>query len=208
MADPGRGTVHGDKEPQKLRPAIFLDRDGVIVQNRPDHVKSWSEVEFLDGALDSLAQLAASPLAIVVVSNQGAVGRGLMTLEQAWEVQNKIVRAIERSGGRIDASYLCPHHPEAGCECRKPAPGMLLQAARELDLDLPRSWLVGDAASDLQAARAVGARGILVRTGRGSKQDVASLSGWNGGCTVVDDLSAAVQFITERGSSDLTRSNP
>jgi D-glycero-D-manno-heptose 1,7-bisphosphate phosphatase len=188
-----------------LRPAVFLDRDGVIVENRPDHVKSWSEVRFLDGAFESLVRLAASPLAVVIVSNQGAVGRGLMTLQQAWSVQNEIVRAIECHGGRIDASYLCPHHPDAGCDCRKPSPGMLLQAARELDLDLPRSWLVGDAVSDLQAARAAGARGIFVRTGRGNEQELQRFSAPAGRCATVDDLAAAVRLIVETESSELAR---
>jgi D-glycero-D-manno-heptose 1,7-bisphosphate phosphatase len=191
-----------------VSPAVFLDRDGVIVENRPDHVKSWSEVRFLDGAFKSLAILAASPLAVVVVSNQAAVGRGLITLQQAWDVQNEIVCAIQGNGGRIDASYLCPHRPEDGCECRKPAPGMLRRAAEELDLDLSRSWLVGDAVSDLEAAHAVGCRGILVRTGRGRSQELANLSEWNNPCDVVDDLPAAVQLIAEATFSELTRRSP
>lgn len=94
------------------------------------------------------------------------MGRGLLDEEIAWQLQRQIVAEITVAGGRIDASYLCPHHPQAGCDCRKPAPGMLLRAARELDLDLSRSWLVGDALSDLEAARVAGVRGILVRTGR------------------------------------------
>jgi D-glycero-D-manno-heptose 1,7-bisphosphate phosphatase len=178
-----------------MRAAIFLDRDGVIVENRPDHVKSWAEVRFLNGAFESLAQLAALPAAVVIVSNQGAVGRGLITLEQAWDVQNQMVRAIEVCGGRIDASYLCPHHPDDGCDCRKPAPGMLRQAAKELQLDLARSWLVGDAVSDLQTARAAGARGILVRTGRGADCEAKLSAEWRDDYTVVEDLSAAVRFI-------------
>ncbi len=191
-----------------MKTAVFLDRDGVIIGNRPDHVKTWAEVRFLDGAFDALSQLAALPLAVVVVSNQGAVGRGILTLEQAWEVQSKIVEAVRSRGGRVDASYLCPHHPDAGCACRKPAPGMLQQAARELGLDLERCWLVGDAVSDLQAARTVGARGILVRTGRGREQEIESLAGWNGRCAVVDDLPAAVRLIAEAECAELARSSP
>jgi len=188
-----------------MRPAIFLDRDGVIVENRPDHVKSWSEVRFLDGAFRALAQLAASPLAVVVVSNQGAVGRGLMTLEQAWDIQNEIVRAIEARGGRIDASYLCPHHPDDGCECRKPAPGMLRQAAKELDLDLSHSWLVGDAVGDLQAADAAGCRGVLVRTGRGIDQEKRLPAELRGRWDVADNLAAAVRLILDETFSHVAQ---
>jgi D-glycero-D-manno-heptose 1,7-bisphosphate phosphatase len=183
-----------------LTPAVFLDRDGVIVENRPDHVKSWAEVRFLDKTFDAMARLTETPTAVVIVSNQAVVGRGIITLEQAWDVQDQIVRAIEARGGRIDASYLCPHHPDDGCLCRKPAPGMLRQAAEELGLDLKHSWLVGDAITDMQAGQAVGARCILVRTGRGAEQEAklhaerkdAAVSIH---CTVVDDLAAAVQLI-------------
>jgi D-glycero-D-manno-heptose 1,7-bisphosphate phosphatase len=191
-----------------VREAVFLDRDGVIIQNRSDHVKTWAEVRFLDGVFDALAQLAALPLAVVVVSNQGAVGRGILTLERAWELQRQIVAAVTSCGGRIDASYLCPHHPDAGCLCRKPAPGMLQQAARELGLELRRCWMVGDALSDLEAARAAGARGILVRTGRGRDQELGLLPEWNGRFAAVEDLSAAVRLIAEAEFSELTESSP
>jgi D-glycero-D-manno-heptose 1,7-bisphosphate phosphatase len=177
-----------------MRSAVFLDRDGVIIENRPDHVKSWSDVRFLDGSLAAMRRLAAAPLAIVIVSNQAVVGRGLLDEEVAWQLQRQVVAEIAAGGGRIDASYLCPHHPQAGCPCRKPAPGMLLQAAQDLDLDLRRSWLVGDAVSDLEAARAAGVRGILVRTGRGAEQQNL-LSGPIASCLVVADLAAAVEKI-------------
>jgi D-glycero-D-manno-heptose 1,7-bisphosphate phosphatase len=177
-----------------MRAAVFLDRDGVIIENRPDHVKAWSEVRFLEGSLAALRRLAAAPLAIVIVSNQAVVGRGLLDEEVAWQLQRQLVAEIAAGGGRIDASYLCPHHPQAGCVCRKPAPGMLLQAARDLRLDLRRSWLVGDAVSDLQAAHAAGARGILVQTGRGAEQEKLLLTS-AGPWPVVTDLPAAVEEI-------------
>jgi D-glycero-D-manno-heptose 1,7-bisphosphate phosphatase len=176
-----------------MRAAVFLDRDGVIIENRPDHVKTWSEVRFLEGSPAAIRRLAAAPLAVVIVSNQAVVGRGLLDEKMAWQLQRQLVAEIVAGGGRIDASYLCPHHPQAGCACRKPAPGMLLQAARDLRIDLRRSWLVGDAVSDLQAARAAGARGILVRTGRGAEQENL-LSGPNE-WPVVADLAAAVETI-------------
>jgi D-glycero-D-manno-heptose 1,7-bisphosphate phosphatase len=164
----------GVKEPSKSmlsRRAIFLDRDGVIIENCPNHVKTWDDVKFLDGVFAALRRLADSTVAVVVVSNQGAVGRGMMSLDAAWEIQNRIVAAIEERGGRIDASYICPHHPDDGCDCRKPSPGMILSAAKDLNLDLTQSWLVGDAITDLEAASAAGIRGIMVRTGRGIAQE-------------------------------------
>jgi D-glycero-D-manno-heptose 1,7-bisphosphate phosphatase len=175
--------------------AVFLDRDGVIVENRPAYIKSWDDVEFLPGSLDALRRLAASPYAVVIVTNQSAVGRGIVSLEQAESIHRRIVAEIVRQGGRIDASYLCPHSPLDGCSCRKPAPGLLLQAAKDLGLDLPHSYLVGDALSDLQAAQAAGVRGFLVLTGRGAAQ--AALGGLSPetGNSVVADLSEAVARI-------------
>jgi D-glycero-D-manno-heptose 1,7-bisphosphate phosphatase len=181
-----------------LRSAIFLDRDGVIIENRPDHVKSWAEVQFLDGAFEALRRLAASSAAVVIISNQGAVGRGLMALETAWELQNRIVAEIREQGGRIDGSYICPHHPNDGCDCRKPAPGMILQAAGELDLDLSRSWLVGDAVTDLMAAQAAGISAVLVKTGRGADQQQLLAKPSGGSWPIAADLPAAVDFILQQ----------
>jgi D-glycero-D-manno-heptose 1,7-bisphosphate phosphatase len=180
------------------RPAAFLDRDGVIIEDREDYATSWPEVRFLDGAIDALRRLARSPLAIVIVSNQAAVGRGLITLDAAGNLHERIVAEIQSCGGRIDASYLCPHHPDAGCACRKPLPGMLHRAARELDLRLEDSWLVGDALRDMEAAARAGARGILVRTGRGAEQAAHAAQGTLGGVPVVADLAAAVDLILGR----------
>ena len=173
----------------------------MIIENRPDHVKSWSEVRFLAGSPAAMKRLAASRRAIVIVSNQAVVGRGLLDERAAWQLQRQIVAEIAARGGRIDASYLCPHHPQMGCVCRKPAPGMLLQAARDLDLDLSRSWLIGDAWSDLQAARAAGVRGILVRTGRGAEQQNL-LPKPGESWLVVADLAAAVEIILGPSGED------
>jgi D-glycero-D-manno-heptose 1,7-bisphosphate phosphatase len=178
-----------------MQRAVFIDRDGVIIENRDDYVLSWSEVRFIPGALEALAKLGRSSLAVVLVTNQSAVGRGLISLQEAQEINRRVVAEIRAHGGRMDAVYMCPHHPDEGCACRKPAPGMLLQAARELDLDLASSTLIGDALTDLSAARAAGVRGVLVLTGRGSDQ--AGLHGAlsPGDGTPAADLAAAVDDI-------------
>ncbi len=148
-------------------PAVFLDRDGVIIENRHDYVKSWDEVQFLPGALEALRQLSETSYRIVMVTNQSAVGRGIITHSEAVSINERILAVIESHGARIDAVYMCPHHPDDGCACRKPRPGMLFEAQERHALDLERSFLVGDAASDIAAANAVGVKGILVLTGRG-----------------------------------------
>lgn len=154
-----------------MKKAIFLDRDGVIIENVSTYVRSWSDVHFLPGALTALARLAELPLSIVLVTNQSVVGRGLISFDAAVEINRLLVDQICAAGGRIDGVFLCPHAPQAGCACRKPQPGLLLQAAKALSLDLPSSIMIGDALSDLEAGRAAGiARNILVLTGRGAQQ--------------------------------------
>lgn len=177
------------------RPAVFLDRDGVIIENRDRYVRAWEDVEFLPGALEAVRRLAETRYAIVVVTNQSAVGRGLVALERARDIEERVEAEIERSGGRIDAGYLCPHAPAAGCACRKPRPGMLLRAAADHGLDLTESWMVGDARTDLDAGRAVGARSLLVRTGRGADQAARF------GLPSVPDLTAAVAAVLSQSQS-------
>ena len=179
-----------------MRPGILLDRDGVINKNRPDHIKCWSEFEFLPGTLDALRSLATLGLPIAVVTNQSVIGRGLASQGTIEDIHERMLAVVRATGGRIDGVWYCPHAPGAGCECRKPAPGLLIAAATALNFDLHRSFLVGDAVSDMQAALAVGAYPIMVRTGRGvlmqpqtrALHDVPEFA-------LVDDLQAAVDWV-------------
>ena len=185
QVDPGR----------QRRPAVFLDRDGVLNQNRADYVRTWQRVEFLPGVFAAMQRLAASPFVVVVVTNQSAVGRGLMTVDGLAAINQGIVQRVRQAGGRVDAVYACPHTPEDGCHCRKPLPGMLLQAAQDLAIDLDQSYLVGDAVSDVQAALAAGSRPLLVRTGRGAKQAQGLAVHGLRHVPVLADLAAAVDWI-------------
>lgn len=151
----------------RQRRAVFLDRDGVINENRADYVKSWDELVFLPGAFEALRLLAASPLAVVVITNQSAIGRGLVTQTTVEEINRRLVEEVSRQGGRVDRLNFCPHRPDEDCGCRKPKPGLLLGAAQASDIDLAHSYVVGDSFDDLVAGWAVGCRGALVLTGRG-----------------------------------------
>ena len=154
-----------------LYPALLLDRDGVLIENREEYVLSWADVEIYPGALEALARAGRSPYKIVIVTNQSAIGRGLISLQKAEEINQQLLKKIEAVGGRVDGVFMCPHAPEEGCTCRKPQPGLLFQAAQALSLDLSRSILIGDALSDIRAAQAAGIpQTILVRTGRGKSQ--------------------------------------
>lgn len=154
-----------------MHPAIFLDRDGVINENRPHYVRSWQDVILIPQAINALRAIASWPYKIIVVTNQSPIGRGILTLAEAETINQQIQAAVQAQGGRIDALFLCPHTPDEDCLCRKPKPGMLLQAAQRYDLDLSRSIMVGDALSDVAAGRSAGVRAAaLVLTGRGREQ--------------------------------------
>lgn len=152
-------------------PALLLDRDGVIIENRPNYVRSWADVEIYPQALKALAMIYHSPYKIVIVTNQSAVGRGMVSFAEVHHINNLLIQEITRAGGRIDGIYICPHTPQDNCTCRKPKPGLLRQAAHDLSLDLLHSIMIGDALSDLQAGDSAGIpRLALVATGRGKSQ--------------------------------------
>ena len=177
------------------RGAIFLDRDGVINADRPDHVRSWEEFALLPGAVEALRELACAQMPIVVITNQSAISRGLVSFEVAESINRRLMALIASEGGRIEAVAWCPHRPEEQCGCRKPEPGLLTYAAKALNLDLSRSYLVGDAASDIAAGMAAGCKTLLVLTGRGAAQRANVEERWGSNCLVVPDLAAAARWI-------------
>jgi D-sedoheptulose 7-phosphate isomerase len=146
-----------------VRPAIFLDRDGVINERvAKGYVTSWEQFRFIDGMVEAIASLATLDLPIIVVSNQACIGKGLLNEPALESITRRFVADIQRGGGRVDAVYYCPHRPDEKCGCRKPNPGLLEQAGRDWQIELGRSVMVGDSASDLDAAAAVGCGAILV----------------------------------------------
>jgi D-glycero-D-manno-heptose 1,7-bisphosphate phosphatase len=181
-------------------PAIFLDRDGVIIENRPDYVRRWEDVHFYPQALEALASIRNSRYKIVIVTNQSPVGRGLISLETVMKIQQRIVETITLHGGRIDGSFICPHAPQDHCECRKPKPGLFYQAAEALNLDLGASYLIGDALSDVLAGQAAGlAQVVMVRTGRGADQENLSRPAELKPFLTFDTLSEALAALLQNG---------
>lgn len=179
------------------KPAIFLDRDGVIIENRPDYVRNWADVEILKPALDALVWLSDQPYLIVIVTNQSAVGRQIISQNQAEEINRHLIEKITTTGGRIDAVFMCPHAPSENCACRKPKPGLIQQAALELQIDLKNSIMIGDAMTDIQAGERAGVgKAALVLTGRGQTQlsmpDFTSLASFQ----IQANLLTAVEAFT------------
>jgi D-glycero-D-manno-heptose 1,7-bisphosphate phosphatase len=178
-------------EPSR-RPAIFLDRDGVLNVNRADYVKTIAEVEFIPGALAAVARATRAGWPIVVITNQSIIGRGLVSAATVAGIHAHLRAAVEAAGGQLAGIYFCPHAPAEICDCRKPLPGLLHQAAEALGLDLARSVMIGDAVSDAQAGLAAGAQAMLVRTGRGAGQAAGLAPAGLAYVPVVADLAAAI----------------
>lgn len=148
--------------------AVFVDRDGVICQNRDDHVKSWAEFAFIPGSIEAIASLTRAGLRVFVATNQAIVGRGLISKRQLDQIHASMLDVLAGAGGRVEAVLVCPHHPDDHCACRKPLPGLFTEAATTHKIDLGASFVVGDHTNDLEAGRAAGAATVLVRTGRGA----------------------------------------
>ena len=153
---------------------VFLDRDGTL-NHDPGYLKSPSELKLLPGVGPALARLKAAGARLVVITNQSGVGRGLLTLKDLEAIHARLEGLLEQDDAALDAIYFCPHHPDAGCRCRKPARGMVDRAVSELQLDLRRSYLIGDHAKDIQLAKTVGSKGILVTSGRVDEQAINML---------------------------------
>ena len=189
-----------------MRGCVFLDRDGVI-NEEVDYLHDPDRVVLVEGAAAAIAALGAAGLAVVVATNQAGIARGMYTERDLGAVTARIAELLAPAGARLDATYFCPHHPEAGvgaylraCRCRKPGPGMLEQAAAELGLDLARSAMVGDKASDLEAARAAGCAAVLVRSGYGAREEarLAAEDRAELADAVFDSLAAAVPWLLAR----------
>jgi D-glycero-D-manno-heptose 1,7-bisphosphate phosphatase len=175
--------------------AIFLDRDGVINENRADHVKCWDEFSFLPGALSALRWLHLAGFHVFVVTNQAIVSRRIVTAQTIEEINARMALQVILHGGHISDIRYCPHDSDQGCECRKPSPGMLLDLAAHWHVDLHHAYLVGDAWTDIAAGRTVNSRCILVQTGRGNDQALLPQARQFPADHVAADLASAVSWI-------------
>ena len=183
-----------------MTPAVFLDRDGTIIDD-VGYLDRVDGVALYPWSADALRLLRRGGFAIVVITNQSGVARGLYAESAVHEVHAHLAEALGRGGAVVDAWYHCPHHVDAvdaayrlDCDCRKPKPGMLVKAAADLGLDLARSVVVGDRWSDVAAARAVGAAGVLVRTGVGAREERTPEAGLTADA-IVPSLAEAASWI-------------
>lgn len=186
-----------------MRRAVFLDRDGTIVEEA-GYLDRLERMVFFPFSVDAIRVLNRGGFAVVVVTNQAGIARGIVREAFVAEAHRHIAQRVEAGGARIDGFYYCPHYPQGvverhvrSCDCRKPQPGLLRQAAADLDLDLSKSFVVGDRWHDVAAGQAVGARGVLVRTGLGRREEASPEPGTHPDA-IVDDLAAAAGWILQQ----------
>ena len=179
------------------KPAAFLDRDGTLIDER-GYLGDPGRIRFYPSVVPALKRLRKAGYRLVVISNQSGVGRGYFTMDTLKKVNRRFLQLLRSRGVRIDGVYFCPHLPAAGCSCRKPAPGMAKKAARDLALDVRRSFVIGDQVRDLQLARRVGATGVLVLTGAGraSRRKAKRLA-----AKVTSNVGTASVWIAEQGGT-------
>jgi D-glycero-D-manno-heptose 1,7-bisphosphate phosphatase len=183
---------------------VFLDRDGVLIEE-VGYLSGPDQARLVSGAAEAVARLNRLGVPVVVVTNQAGVARGRFAEERVGEVHRYLGDLLARAGAAVDRWYYCPHHPTAGlgpyrveCDCRKPRPGMLLTAASELGLDLPRSFLIGDKLSDLEAGARAGCTTLLVRTGYGAEVAPRVRLGRFNLEHVADDLAGGIAWCLPR----------
>lgn len=188
------------------RPAVFLDRDGTLIEER-DYLARVEQLALVPGAAAALRALHAAGFALVVVTNQSGIARGLFDEETLAAIHAELARQLAVEGVALDGIYVCPHHPNVGlppyrssCDCRKPRPGLIRRAIDELGLALEGSFVVGDSARDLEAGAALGIPGVLVRTGKGRDEE-RRLAAAGTPCQLVDDdlPQAARRMLAARG---------
>lgn len=174
-----------------MRPAIFLDRDGTLNVEK-HYLYKRDDWEWTDGAIEALKRFQDAGFALVVITNQSGIARGYFSAQDVEMLHQWVTAQLAPHGIIIDGFYYCPHEPDITgvCDCRKPLPGMLLRAAKELNLDLKNSWMIGDKASDIQAGMAAGTKTLMVRTGYGM-QEAPKMPNQ----LIVTNLSAAADYI-------------
>ncbi|MCQ2379589.1 MAG: HAD family hydrolase [Victivallaceae bacterium] len=180
------------------RRALFLDRDGVVIKQIA-YLKDAALAELEKGVADGIKRIHEAGHLAVVITNQSGIARGMFTMEDVERIHDKIQKMLlETNGERIDAFYICPHHPsfDLDCDCRKPKPGLILQAARELDIDISKSTMCGDKFDDLLCGRNAGCmESVMVRTGYGEKESPKAVEA---GFPVVDGFRELVdRFLAE-----------
>ncbi len=190
---------------ERMTRAIFMDRDGTV-SYEVGYVNHLDRYEIMAGSAEAIAKINSSNFLAVVITNQAGVARGYFKEELVAKVHEKLKRLLAAKGAHLDGIYYCPHHPDVGeppyrqrCSCRKPEPGMILRAQKDLDIDLSGSYIIGDSIKDIQTGINAGVRGILLLTGYGRGEYEHASEGWTvRPIHIAENLADAVDWILER----------
>ena len=175
---------------------VLLDRDGVINEDSPTYIKRAAEWRPIAGSLDAIARLNRAGRKVAICSNQAGVGRGILSMEGLNEIHREMRERLAEAGGHIDGIFCCIHSPDEGCECRKPAPGLLKRAMAELNHQPDTTTFIGDSLRDMQAALAARCAPVLVRTGNGTDAEPGARA--IGVDRIFDDLATATDWLLDR----------
>ena len=183
-------------------PTVFLDRDGVINRDSADYVTAWDQFHFLPGSLEAICRLTQAGMTVMVITNQSAVGRGMMKIATLESMHRNLCRAVAALGGHIEAIYYCPHHPDEVCTCRKPKPGLIRQAQRHYGLDPVTATMIGDSQRDIECGiRAGCGRTILVQSGLHDHRPQLEAKGMLPDLVAADLAEAVTWLLAVTGSS-------
>lgn len=193
--------------------AAFLDRDGVINKKPPegDYVTCWEDFQLLPGVVESIAQLNRAGVRVIVVTNQRCIAKGLITTAEVEMLHQRMLEVMAAAGATIDAVYYCPHETVPVCRCRKPAPGMLIDAARDLGIELPSSWMIGDSHIDVEAGKNAGCKTarLLPENQNGEPENVGPSASNDADIVAVSLLDAVRQILhCENAASSITPVQP
>jgi len=176
---------------------VFLDRDGVLNEDRDEYVRTLRDVKVYPYVPEAILQLTQHAITVIIISNQSGIHRHFFSGDTAERIFKKVIQTAESAGGKITDYYYCPHTPEEGCSCRKPRTGMIQQAVADHNIHLNEALMVGDSRSDYETSRNAGIPFILVRTGKGKETEKA-LKTMDPDLTVADTLKEAVSSIVRR----------
>jgi len=184
-------------------PCVFLDRDGVINEELYDYIKKKEDFRLIKDSAKAIRLLNENKVLVIVISNQGGIGRGLYSEDTLKEINSKMVEELKKEGARLDAIYYCPHHPDDKCRCRKPEIGMFKEASKHFNLNLKKCWMIGDKMIDISSGKKAGCKTILVLTGYG-KRMLEDMENWNDKPDfIANNLHQAVNLIFGKGGLGL-----
>ncbi len=181
----------------KLKKVVFLDRDGVINKDAADYIKSANEFEFIPKSCEAIKLLTEHGFSVIVITNQSVINRNMTTNEELENIFEKMKKGVEKAGGKILDIFYCPHIPEECCDCRKPKPKMIIDASKKFDIELSKSYMIGDSAKDIICGKNAGCeKTVLVKTGNGEFAEIELKKMGIVPDVIADNLYEAAEIIT------------